>query len=431
MQLATGTFLQGGKYQIQGVLGQGGFGITYLAYQPMLDRMVCIKEFFFRDFCDRGIHSTHVTIGTSSNRDMVERFKTKFIKEARIISRLQHPNIISIFDIFEENSTAYYVMEYVEGESLEDMTHRLGCISEVWALNAIKAAGSALEYIHSMNLNHLDIKPANIMCRHSDGRILVIDFGVSKQYDADTSEGTTTTPVGISKGYSPLEQYSMNGVQSFSPQSDVYSLAATLFKLLTGMTPPEATIINDEGLPIEYLHSHNVSVHVIAAISNAMKGRRIRTQSINEFLSALFMPATTMSIHTRQQIKTKSSRQYSSHKSGANRKKTYIIAAVASLFVLLLSGGGTYLAMSSESGNGAEAKDTIDIAHSVDIIPADTLDFENETANSTPPTTANKEVQKSKKLKPDNPSTKIINEETMSIRRVEEKDELSDKISGD
>ncbi len=297
MHLSDNTLLQGGKYKIEKVLGQGGFGITYLAENTMLDGKVAIKESFFKDFCDREADTSHVTIGTSGNREIVERFKQKFIKEARTIFKLNHPNIVRILDIFEENETAYYVMEYIEGESLSDMVKRRGYLPEDEALGYIREVGSALSYIHSRSMNHLDIKPGNIMKRREDGRILLIDFGVAKQYDAETSEGTTTTPVGISHGYSPMEQYQRNGVQSFSPQSDVYALAATLFKLLTGNTPPEAITVQDEGLPMEELTSKHVSASVVSAIEAAMRSRRQRTQSVEAFLTSLDAPAPAGGSH--------------------------------------------------------------------------------------------------------------------------------------
>lgn len=290
MELKQGTLLQGGKYRIERILGQGGFGITYLAEQPMLERKVCIKEFFFKDYCERNESTSHVTLGTKSNRELVGRFQKKFLKEARVISKLHHDHIVQIHDIFEENSTAYYVMDYVEGESLGDMIKREGQFDEPRALSYIKDAASALAYIHSKSINHLDIKPGNIMLRREDRRILLIDFGVSKQYDEKTSEGTTTTPVGVSHGYSPAEQYRKEGVQTFSPQSDVYSLAATLYKLLTGVTPPEAMEVHDEGLPLSPLRAKKVSEKTITAIVNAMQPRTRRTQSIGAFVAELDAP---------------------------------------------------------------------------------------------------------------------------------------------
>ena len=111
-QLSKGTILQGGKYCIESVLGQGGFGITYLATQDILDRKVAIKEFFMRDYCNRERDTSSVTLGTTSNRNMIGRYMDKFLKEARTIATLNHPNIIHIYDIFRENNTAYYQNNY-------------------------------------------------------------------------------------------------------------------------------------------------------------------------------------------------------------------------------------------------------------------------------------------------------------------------------
>lgn len=285
--LQEGSLLQHGKYRIERVLGQGGFGITYLAENTMLEGMVAIKEFFFDGYCERDEQTSEVTVPTSGMRDFVERFKLKFVKEARTIFRLSHPNIVRILDIFEENGTAYYVMEHIDGQSLDDLVKHRGALPEEEALGYIRQAAAALNYIHGERINHLDVKPNNLMLRAKDSRILLIDFGVAKQYDSVTYKGTTTTPVGISHGYSPTEQYRKNGVQTFSPSSDVYALAATLFKLLTGTTPPESLEVQEDGLPVDELRVHGVSPTVISAIILAMKSRTERTQSISEFAAQL------------------------------------------------------------------------------------------------------------------------------------------------
>ena len=253
----------------------------------MLKGKVAIKEFFYKEYCDRDADTRHVTVPTSGNREIVERFKQKFIKEARTIFSLNHPNIVRIHDVFEENDTAYYVMEYIEGESLSEMLADRRYIPEAEALAYICDVAQALTYIHSKHVNHLDVKPGNMIRRRSDGKVLLIDFGVAKQYDAASLKGTTTTPVCISAGYSPAEQYRKNGVQSFSPQSDVYALAATLYKLLTGVTPPEAMDVQDEGLPVDELMAKQVSQHVRLAIALAMKGKSERTQSVELFIRHL------------------------------------------------------------------------------------------------------------------------------------------------
>lgn len=294
-QLKPGSFLQGGKYKIEKVLGQGGFGITYLATQELLDRKVCIKEFFYKEYCERDEATSHVSLGTQSNHEIVERFMNKFLKEARTISQLEHPHIIRIHDIFKENNTAYYVMEYIEGESLNDKVNQSGAMPEFEAVEYIKQVASALDFIHQQSINHLDVKPANIMIRKLDNKAVLIDFGLSKQYDAQGGQ-TSTTPVGISHGYAPMEQYKQGGVSSFSPQTDIYALGATLYKLVTGNTPPQAMDILDEGLPS--LPS-SLSSSVAGKIKKAMQPRKVdRPKSIDEFLSGLNV--STQNIKTVQ-----------------------------------------------------------------------------------------------------------------------------------
>ena len=283
-QLQPQTTLQSGKYRIISTLGQGGFGITYLAEQTMLGRKVAVKEFFYKECCDREEGTSHITLGTQSNRETVQRFMNKFLKEARTISQLDHPNIIKIYDIFEENNTAYYVMEYIEGENLSEMVKRQGALSEVTAVGYIKKVADALAYIHAQNINHLDVKPGNIMLRQHDNQIVLIDFGLSKQYD-DVGSQTSSTPIGVSQGYAPIEQYRAGGVSQFSPQTDIYSLGATLYWLIIGKTPPPADEILDEGLPAIPAY---VSLPVKNAIENAMQvKKKDRPQSVMDFLNLL------------------------------------------------------------------------------------------------------------------------------------------------
>ena len=363
--LRINSTLQGGKYRIIERLGQGNFGITYLAEDPSLEGKVAIKELFFKGDCCRDDSTCNVmTIPAWCNREIVERSKQKFIKEARTIFSLNHPNIVRILDVFEENGTAYYVMEYIDGESLGDMVKRRGGISEAEALGYVKDVASALEYIHSKNINHLDIKPGNLMKGNEDGRIIVIDFGVAKQYDAVTSEGTTTTPVGISHGYSPVEQYSKNGVQTFSPQSDVYALAATLFKLLTGNTPPEAIEILSEGLPVDELQEKHISRHVISAIAMAMKGRHERTQSVAEFISNLSGDATVVITDPHPDDSDSTEVGLERKEIKAKSAKTFMVGGVS--FDMVWVEGGTFH-MGATSEQSENAWDDENPVHSVTL----------------------------------------------------------------
>lgn len=285
--LNPGSVLQGGKYRIERVLGQGGFGITYLAIQSGLERKVAVKEFFMKELCNRDESTSHVTLGNAGSRESVSRFREKFLKEARNIARLNHPNIVRIIDVFEENGTAYYVMEYAENGSLADKVQREGYLSEPVATRYILQVAKALDYIHQQRMNHLDVKPANIMLNEKDEPVL-IDFGLSKQYDATTGNQTSTTPIGISEGYAPMEQYKQGGVGAFSPETDIYALGATFFKLLTGVTPPSASDVYEDGVPVEELKAKGASQKAIDAICKAMMGRKkARMKSAEDFANAL------------------------------------------------------------------------------------------------------------------------------------------------
>ena len=215
--------------------------------------------------------------------DTVARFRAKFVKEAQTIAALNNPHIIHIHDIFEENGTAYYVMDYLSGGSLSDLVLRDGVLAEATALGYIRQVADALSYIHARNINHLDIKPSNVLI-DGNGNAVVIDFGLSKRYD-ETGSQTSTTPVGISHGFAPLEQYQPGGVSTFSPTTDIYSLGATLYKLLSGQTPPNATALLDADLDLSRL---SASPSTKAAIAAAMQPKRKgRPQTVEAFIAML------------------------------------------------------------------------------------------------------------------------------------------------
>ena len=158
MHLKEGTSLQGGRYRIETVLGQGGFGITYLAIQVGLNRQIAIKEFFMKEYCNREEETSHVTVPSVGSKELVKRFRQKFVKEAQTISELDNHHIVRIHDVFEENETAYYVMEYLPGGDLRSRIPK-GGMPETEALSYIRQIADALMFVHERNILHLDIKP--------------------------------------------------------------------------------------------------------------------------------------------------------------------------------------------------------------------------------------------------------------------------------
>lgn len=283
MQLPENTLLSGGRFRIIRCLGQGGFGITYLAEDNMLGVNVAIKEFFIGQYCNRDALTGFVSVGVESMRGAINDYYDKFIKEAGKIRTLNHPNIVRVYDVFKENGTAYYIMDFHSNGSLSGLVKKQGAMSEKVALRYIRQVASALKYIHSRNMMHLDVKPDNILL-DSEGNAILIDFGISKHYDKE-GKATTLTPGGYTPGYAAGSQMAGGKVNSFSPTLDIYSLGATLYNLLTGEEPPLISDIYDYGFP---LLPKEVSAATRATIERSMSPKSLdRPQSIDEFLGLL------------------------------------------------------------------------------------------------------------------------------------------------
>jgi len=284
MPLKANTFLQGGKYRIIRYINSGGFGCTYEAEHTMLHNRIAIKEFFVKDFCNRNETTSQVSVATKNKKEIVEKLQKKFNEEAEAIWKFNHPNIVRVTDLFEENGTAYYVMDYINGKSLHTILKERGALPESVALQYIKQIGSALDYVHSHSRLHLDIKPGNIMIDENNNAVL-IDFGASKQYN-EQGENTSTLLGLNTVGYAPAEQMSRS-FSEFNTAADVYALGATFYKLLTNITPPDSVLLLTGDAELPPLPPH-ISPNVVKAIKNAMKPqRKLRTQSIREFFNDL------------------------------------------------------------------------------------------------------------------------------------------------
>ena len=214
---------------------------------------------------------TESTVTCSTQSGLYDKYKDKFIKEAQSLSKLSHPHIIKVLEVFENNNTQYYVMEYCEGGSLDEKISARGGLSEEETLKYTGQIMSALSYMHAHHMLHLDLKPGNVMLR-SNGEAVLIDFGLSKQFDESGHPESSTTIGGGTPGYAPLEQSNYDG-RGFPKTMDVYALGGTMFKMLTGNRPPEASMILNCGFPTEELQNHNVSQHVISCIAKAMSFR--------------------------------------------------------------------------------------------------------------------------------------------------------------
>ena len=288
MSLRNNTLLQGGKYKIIRFINSGGFGCTYEAEHTLFKTHVAIKEFFKDDLCNRDERTNKVSVGVRSKAETVAKLKKKFLEEATSVFQMKHPGIVRVIDIFEENGTAYYVMDFIDGCSLSDLVKRRGKLPEKEALHYILQVVEALQYVHARNRLHLDIKPGNIMV-DKHGRAILIDFGASKHYNENSGKQDSTL-LGINTpGYTPVEQAARN-FSKFNPATDIYALGATLYTLLTGI-PPTASILradeDDENEIFNYLPS-SVSTSTKKALEAAMQIRSInRPQNLEEFKKML------------------------------------------------------------------------------------------------------------------------------------------------
>ena len=244
--LPVGTMLYHGRYRVERFLAAGGFGNTYLARDVQFDELVAIKEFFLASMCGRGDGSNDVVISLVTKQKEFEAHREKMRKEAKRLRALQHPNIVKVRDLFDENGTTYYVMDFIPGQSLRSklkQQHRPFSEAEVMQ-KLLPQLLDALETVHAEGIWHLDLNPANMMV-DDQGKVVLIDFGASKQFHSVEGQSlSTSSVVAYTQGYAPAEQ--LNGkLEKFGPWTDLYALGGTLYNLLTNQNPPDYSEIID------------------------------------------------------------------------------------------------------------------------------------------------------------------------------------------
>ena len=244
MNLLPAGTLVADRYEILEVIGQGGFGITYKAYDSVLDVPVAIKEYYPSGIASRyHEQSLDVQVGGSENRRLFEEGKKKFLEEARILARFsEDPNVVGVRNFFEDNQTVYIVMQYLQGESLKEYIEKNGKISFDEAYRLLRPVMQSLGRIHAAGLIHRDISPSNLI-RMRTGKVKLIDFGTAREYSTD---GDKSLSIVLKPGYAPAEQYQTHGLQG--PWTDVYALCASIYKLITEITPENSLnrMVNDE-----------------------------------------------------------------------------------------------------------------------------------------------------------------------------------------
>lgn len=273
------------KYIVGKVLGHGGFGITYLGWDKVLNRKVAIKEYLPQQFSTRHPGEKDVTIFTNDYGRQYHDGLERFLDEAKILANFgDHQNIISVYDFFKLNNTAYIVMNYVEGITLKEyLDWNGGRISFDKALEIIAPVIKALEAVHEVNILHRDISPDNIyMCK--SGQIKLLNFGASSQLVNDTK----SLSVILKPGFAPEEQYRSKGVQG--PWTDIYAVAATFYSMISGEEPPEALErLADDTIEWDNEIWGNVPESAVNCLKVALSVKaKDRYQNIKEFSQTLF-----------------------------------------------------------------------------------------------------------------------------------------------
>jgi len=300
--LPAGTTLRNGDFSIEGVLGQGGFGITYRATDGGLHRTAAIKEFF-----PEGSQRMGKNVLSSGQPDSdFQNARTRFLQEARTLAQFNHPHIVNVYTIFEENNTAYMVMEFLGGNALSGLVESRGAMAPNLAIPIIEQVGAALEVVHRAGMLHLDVKPDNVIVEGSTPalRAVLLDFGLTRKLETATGYGTTRLDSFArfgTAGYAPPEQYSR--VAQTGVYTDVYALAATLYFLLTGQIPPDSVDrASGTALPDPRSFNREVSPALAAALTSGLAlDPQSRPQNVRAFLDLLDAPAAPQSTPAARQ----------------------------------------------------------------------------------------------------------------------------------
>lgn len=281
--LPTGFVLHGSdrEYTVRGLLGTGGFGMTYAATDTDGNE-VAVKELFPSELSRRDTVTGAIIVDDIANIDMVARLRQRFISESNNVARCRHRSIVRVYDAFQANGTAYMVMELVRGENLKELVRRRHALDYATTTDILREVASALAYLHGHGIVHLDVKPDNIILGE-DGRIVLIDFGLSRSIDR-AATGNDPVVAAVSHGYAAPEQYGLGRGAAVRPCSDVYSLAATAVKMLTGNTPPRPEQVRDHP---ECVHVPGIPAYADGAIRRAMAyDMSARTASVGDFFAA-------------------------------------------------------------------------------------------------------------------------------------------------
>ena len=314
-----------GRYTIKSVLGQGGFGITYLGMDELYQRKVAIKEFFPQGIVTRNIeYQDTVTVTFVGEKDNYEKGKERFLKEARTMAKFsKDEGIVKALDFFEINNTAYIVMEYLEGITLKQYLRENQRIAPEDLIELLVPLIESLDEIHSQGMIHRDISPDNIMVL-PDGRIKLMDFGAARDY---TEFGEKSLSIVLKPGYAPPEQYQTHGVQG--PWTDIYALCATMYKCITGENPPDAIerVMDDSLKKISEFGIAIPPQEEAAIIKGMSVSAKDRYQDIKDFCEDLYggYEETSVSENKESEIKIETGSEIKVTEIAEQQKSQYIL----------------------------------------------------------------------------------------------------------
>jgi serine/threonine protein kinase len=327
-------------YRIESVLGAGGFGITYMALEGKLDRHVAIKEYMPRDLAMRETDGRSVRPISEEDKADFDYGLTRFEDEGRTLVKFRHPNIVPVLKFFDANGTAYLVMEYVEGQSLQDVLERHKTLPENELREILGPILDGLETIHEANYLHRDIKPDNIFIRAADGSPVLLDFGAARQ--ALGSKSRTLTSI-VTPGYAPFEQYSAKGKQG--PWTDIYGIGATLYRAVTEARPPDAAerILDDEYVSASNSSKRQYSARFLGAIDAALALQpQDRPQNIAAWRSVLNEGASAAA-----QVKPDPGNHTILNAPPARKRRVKLAIPLAAAAIIVLGGVFAYVQYSS------------------------------------------------------------------------------------
>jgi serine/threonine protein kinase len=283
--LPIGTYV--GEFELTSVLGEGGFGIVYLAWDHSLERKVALKEYMPSALSAR-VGSTQVQVKSARHRDTFEAGLKSFVNEAKLLASFDHPSLVKVYRFWEANGTAYMVMPFYEGITLKDKLREMGAPpDELWLMNLLAPLTEALAVIHAASCFHRDIAPDNVILLGAGQKPLLLDFGAARRVIGDMTQALTVI---LKPGYAPVEQYAEAPNMKQGAWTDVYALAASVHFAIMGRTPPTSVgrLMSDSYVPLEQAAAGRYSPQFLRAIDRALRVRpEDRTASIADLRADL------------------------------------------------------------------------------------------------------------------------------------------------